>query len=588
MQPCPQSFYFGPADKPVMGFWHAPVEPRQPVAVALVGPWGIEGMNLQRTWRQFAQDLAAQGFAVLRFDLDGCGDSYDPNPDSDLIPLWLDTLTHAKTTVLALAGVSRMAWVGFRQGGLLAARHSELHPTGVHALLLLAPPRSGHACLRELKMLEASTHPNPPQAPWALVAAGFPMSSATATSLGQLTLPVSLPGIAVSVLDRQEAPSGVAWTQQLAANGQSVTRVEAQGYAGMMRIAHEVRPATEFFSQAIQLLKESASGFNDQTYPSPACPASKTVLWIRGHAVQEWATPPFGVHGMAAVVVRPGTDAPSRLSDQAILVLNSGAEHRVGPNRMWVGWAREMAARGHTVVRLDLPGLGESNGPAVQASTQVYRDDALHNISAALDWLGPQLECHRWALMGLCSGAYHAVGAAFRDARIERVVAINPFVFFPAQLEEIDLLAGNALQHMVTANTLKSARDPKRWLRLLKGESNIRLIVQSLWGRTRTKLVKKGLEAGRVLKVLPLTPLAQNLSQTAARGCRFHFVFDANEPGWAILKEDIGSLADRMLANGGFTLDTIANGGHSFATLEGRTKMLECTQARLKAWAGQT
>ena len=595
MPAAPEAFYFGPPDRPLMGFWHAPRAPAQPLAVVLVGPWGIEGMNLQRTWRHFAQDLAAQGFPVLRFDLDGCGDAHSPPSDTDLWPLWMDAVSQARQTTLARTGLGCVALVGFRQGALLAAHHAHMNPSGVHSLVLMAPMRSGHACVRELKMLEASIGQAPAAAPWALVAAGFGMNEATAHSLKQVKLPTGLPGVCVSVVDRLEAPVGSAWTEALAATGARTTHVVVPGYPGMMRIAHEVTPAAPFFNEALKCLSDAVAALPPHTpAPNPharPCAPCCTLPPPQGHgtAVREWATPPFGAAGMVAVVARPEqspSDKPR--SGKAILVLNSGAEHRVGPNRRWVDWARDMAAQGHTVVRLDLPGLGESNGDPTQASTQVYRDDTLHHIGKALDWLDKQLNVTRWAVMGLCSGAYHAMGVALRDARVERVVAINPFVFFPAQLRDIDLLAGNAMQHMVAAHTLKSAKDPQRWLRLLRGESNIRLIVQSLAGRTRTKLVKQGLDLGRRLRLVPPTPLATSLTTATARGCRFHFVFDINEPGWAILKEDIGGLADRMLANGRFTLDTIPNGGHSFATLEGRAKMLACTQAHLQAWANPT
>jgi len=570
-----------------MGYWHAPRAPAQPLAVVLVGSWGIEGMNLQRTWRHFARELAAQGFPVLRFDLDGCGDAYSLPDESDLWPLWNSSLTHAKNIALSRAGVGQVALVGFRLGALLAAHHAHKELDHVCGLVALAPPRSGQAFVRELKMLEASTHPTPAPAPWDLVAAGFGLSKATATSLRQVRLPDTLSGVPVALVDRQEAPTGPSWTHELVTNGSATGYTTATGYPDMQRPAYKVVPAQAFFDQAASSLRTFAD-------TAVACPRSapmpphQTTTWMphRGKRVHEWATPHFNEKGMAAIVVRPNPEAASHHSvTHTVLVLNSSTEHRVGPNRFWVDWARDVALQGITVVRLDLPGIGESEGGYAPGASQVYRDDAVSSAREAMDWLEEKLGKTQWALVGLCSGAYHAVSVALQDERVNRVVAINPLVFPPTSVENLDLMTGDAMQQLVAAHTLKSVKDPQRWLRLLRGESNIRLIVQSLVGRARTKFVKQGLALVRRLRLLPATPLATNLTTATARGCRFHFVFDANEPGWAILKEDIGSLADRMLGNGRFTLDTIPNGGHSFSTLEGRARMLACTQAHLHAWA---
>ncbi len=581
-----EAFYFGPPDRPLMGFWHAPRAPAKPLAVLLVGPWGIEGMNLQRTWRHFAQDLAAQGFPVLRFDWDGCGDSHSPPDETDLWPLWNASLTHAKHVALTRAGVGQVALVGLRLGALLAAHHAHRELNHVCGLVAMAPPRSGQAFVRELKMLEASTHPTSAPEPWELVAAGFGLSKATATSLRLVRLPDALPGLPVALVDRKEAPIGTDWTRQLAAHGSPTGYATATGYPGMQQPAYEVVPAQQFFNEATSKLQQWADAASPGGYRASLHPGQPTVLMPhRATRVREWATPPFGAKDMVAIVVRSARETVRNTRPaRAVLVLNSSTEHRVGPNRFWVDWSRDVALQGLTVVRLDLPGIGESEGGYAPAASQVYRADAVNSIRQAMDWLEKQLGTQQWALAGLCSGAYHAISVALHDERVDRVIAINPLVFPPTSVQNLDLTTGSAMQHMVAAHTLKSAKDPQRWLRLLRGESNVSLIVQSLVGRTRTKLVKQGLDLGRCLKLLPATPLATGLAAATARGCRFHFVFEANEPGWAILKEDIGSLADRMLANGRFTLDAIPNGGHSFATLEGRASMLERTQARLHAW----
>jgi len=44
----------------------------------------------------------------------------------------------------------------------------------------------------------------------------------------------------------------------------------------------------------------------------------------------------------------------------AIVLLNAGVLHRVGPNRLYVKIARKLASAGFVVLRFDLSGIGDS------------------------------------------------------------------------------------------------------------------------------------------------------------------------------------------------------------------------------------
>jgi hypothetical protein len=54
---------------------------------------------------------------------------------------------------------------------------------------------------------------------------------------------------------------------------------------------------------------------------------------------------------------------PGRGARTAVIFLNADANHRVGPNRLYVSLARDLAARGYPAFRFDVGGLGDS-GPA--------------------------------------------------------------------------------------------------------------------------------------------------------------------------------------------------------------------------------
>jgi pimeloyl-ACP methyl ester carboxylesterase len=109
----------------------------------------------------------------------------------------------------------------------------------------------------------------------------------------------------------------------------------------------------------------------------------------------------------------------------AIVILNSGIIHRVGPNRMSVTLARSFASVGHLVLRFDLSGIGDSE-PRVDALPPL--EAALADIREALDWLESARGARRVILLGLCSGADHAAIYGGSDPRVVGAVLLDPWV----------------------------------------------------------------------------------------------------------------------------------------------------------------
>jgi pimeloyl-ACP methyl ester carboxylesterase len=107
----------------------------------------------------------------------------------------------------------------------------------------------------------------------------------------------------------------------------------------------------------------------------------------------------------------------------AIVILNSGIIHRVGPNRIFVRLARRLAAGGHLVVRFDLSGIGDSE-PREDGLAPL--DAALADIREVLDSLESTRQVRRVILVGLCSGADQSVIYGGQDERVKAVVSIDP------------------------------------------------------------------------------------------------------------------------------------------------------------------
>jgi pimeloyl-ACP methyl ester carboxylesterase len=106
----------------------------------------------------------------------------------------------------------------------------------------------------------------------------------------------------------------------------------------------------------------------------------------------------------------------------AIVILNAGIIHRVGPNRMFVTLARRLAAVGHTVVRFDLSGIGDSEP---RSDGLAPLEASLADIRDVLDSLTASRQINRVILIGLCSGADQAVVYGGTDPRIVGIVQID-------------------------------------------------------------------------------------------------------------------------------------------------------------------
>lgn len=132
--------------------------------------------------------------------------------------------------------------------------------------------------------------------------------------------------------------------------------------------------------------------------------------------------------GLVGVLTRPEVAAADLLSRPAVVLLNAGVIHRVGPSRIHVRLARRLAEMETTSFRLDLPGLGDSRG---LGGSELLLDDALAGIKAAFDALERHGVADRFVVFGLCSGAAHAFAVATSDARVRGIVLADPPVVFP-------------------------------------------------------------------------------------------------------------------------------------------------------------
>jgi len=151
----------------------------------------------------------------------------------------------------------------------------------------------------------------------------------------------------------------------------------------------------------------------------------------------------------------------------ACLMFNVDATYRVGPRRIHVKLARQLAERGLTSLRFDLSGHGDSDVAhgAEQASTQ-----GVHDLQAAMDRVEAMLGIHRFIVIGLRSGAHHGLGAAVADARVAGLLMFDGFAF-PGRGSRWDRRVRQALA--AVAQPSMAADRLRGWARAGQGRENV-------------------------------------------------------------------------------------------------------------------
>ena len=454
--PAPQPVLIEAAGHTCLAWWHAPAavaSPALPLAVVLASSWGEEDIAAYDAQRALAIALADAGLGTLRFEWPDTGDS-SAATGSTTIADALAAFDAAAARAIALSGHERLAFVGLRLGALLAA-HAAAARLDVDALVALMPVASGRAFVREQTLLAAgrvSPMPgalfDPAQLPVSL--GGFALPVRHLESLAALRWPAAA---TTSVLEALlvQAPQAASRpaADALARMGMRVREWAHADPSGALAIVEIVRWLRERAADATVLCGVPAIedfGVADPANARTNAALAKTRLdaataavlalaradapvWMRlreqGVALRERVVRLVDAGEPALVGVlserdRADGDATRR---EAIVLLSSDRERRVGPHRLWVPWARRRAALGDVVLRLDIEGVGDS-APRPRADG----DDApiAADIARAVAWLRREKGIAACTVVGIGAGATHAWRAALEGLAAERVIAVDP------------------------------------------------------------------------------------------------------------------------------------------------------------------
>ena len=569
----PEPVYFGPSERPRAGWLHRPDASVAQASLGLVvcNPFGYEAICAHRSLRHFATAAAAAGVPAMRFDYDGTGDSVGSDADPDRLASWIASIRDAADALRRMAGIQQICLLGVRLGALLAAR-AAAERADVAAFVAVAPVVSGRAYLRELRALQMSLGlgdppPGRETAEGEREAVGFRITRETNEALAKIDLAKdgTCPARRVLVVDRDDLPVAGDWAERMRATGAAVDLRRLPGYTEMVLDPHKAKVPEAMIAQVTAWVRETAAAVAAGT-PAAQTAAPDAVARITsdgGVTVVETAAfldaerPLFGI-----LTVPEAMEAAGGSKAKRIVLLNSGSIHHVGPNRLYVRFARRWAAMGHIVLRLDISGIGDSPPRPREPENVVYTSRAMEDIGTALEFLRRRFGSGPTHVVGLCSGAYNAVRAAAEGQPIDGIIPINPLTFFWKEGMSLDYpphkVVADARRYSTAVMRLES------WKKVLRREVKLGPVAQVVLRRAAGSVTRHVRDAARTIGRPFPEDLGTDLERIAKRGGRIRFVFAAGDPGADLLDGQGGSAVGRLRRRGALTVDTIDGPDHTF------------------------
>jgi pimeloyl-ACP methyl ester carboxylesterase len=546
--------WLGDEQRPLAGILHVPVTRQSDIGVVLCNPFGNEMLSSRRAYRHLADSLARASVPALRFDYDGTGDSAGMDEDAHRVEAWLSSIESAIAELRRVSGVSRIVLFGVRLGALLARAYAATHP--VDGLALVACPATGRLLLREMKSLEKlrngrSTHDSHPDGEHL---SGFFVSRETETALGALdaaTLALSLPCDALVASSDDPSAREERIVSGLVAGGARVTRSNTPGYADMMRDDpyKSVVPAALWCEVVDWVLARAGS----RSVPA-ALGSLRTDTQLLSAATTPIREENVRFDGMIGIVSEPAGGTSGELP--SILLLNVGANHRVGNGRLYVKLAREWAAQGFRVLRFDRSGIGDSPARPGAEENHVYSSSGIDDTRTAMSFLVRAKGARTFVLAGICSGAYYAYYSALEDSRVVGIMMMNLLTFQWKEGDSLD--ARTRATFKSTRFYARAAINPETLLRIFRGDVRVGAIVKELASR----VVSAGVAGAR--SVIDRDPILKSFRTLDSRRVSTFLLFSDSDAGVDLIEAHLGIQAGRMRRRRHFSMRLLSEADHTF------------------------
>jgi alpha-beta hydrolase superfamily lysophospholipase len=549
------------------GWYHTAVGGTPRAGVVVCNPIGDDDVRAHRTLRHLADALAGAGFAVLRFDFWGTGDSRGDERAPDLVARWRDDIGLAVAELRARSGATAIAVVGLRLGATLATLAAATRDD-IASLVAWGPYETGDAFVADATRTDQMRRALEPQSflcepdgwqPGGEQASGFLLTPQTIAALRDIDL---------GRLPRMTAQTLVVGTGNVSGDDRLRARLTALGVAPTYRHL----PGFRFLTTAPQKsevprpIVDAIVGWLSARHPAVAAGDARAVAATApAVAVGDELTeqplvigtdrPRFGIVTRAAERLR-GT-AAQVTGRPAIVMLSSGCTHRVGPHRLYVTLARRWAQLGFDVLRMDLSGIGDSPAAPGCAENLSYPRDGVADVQAAIDALPGNRNV---VLFGHNSGADFAFLTALRDTRVVGAILVNPRTF---GVYDFDTVTSYQRARYYQGSLLRAAS----WKKALSGRVDFGRAIATITPKL-VDVVKHRAAAllGRRGNNDHQADVPDGIRTLTERGVDTLLLATENDPGIDFVDSRFGSTMTDLGRLGGYTREDIRGTDHTFTS----------------------
>jgi alpha-beta hydrolase superfamily lysophospholipase len=468
--------YLETSPDPTFALLYEPPGPSGPTGVLFCPPWGWDEVASYRSRRAWAEQLAEAGHRTLRIAYPATGNSAGSPRDPGRVDAWVDSIAAAAEWLRERDDVARVAVLGLGLGGLLA-REAVSRGARFEELVLWASPSTGRHFVRETKAFSrlqawhaTEEEDSVAQPDGSLEAGGFLLTAETIADLTALN-PEPRPEGPLQralLLERDGVGVDEGLRDSLEAAGVDVAVGPGKGWAEMVSHAERTRLPVETAGRIAAWLEDGAPdtpALSVARSPgSESGDSEEIVLEVEGRQVRESPLQVELPFGTAFGLLDEPVGEPA--SELCAICLNAGAVRHIGPNRIWVETGRRWAAMGVRTLRIDLEGIGESDGEAPAEVAEFYLPKFESQIRVVLDLLEERGLGAEFLLVGLCGGGYWAFQETLHDPRVTIALLLNSGAlnWDPA------LIAQREARRLGRVAKLGS------WRKLLRGDVSVRRV----------------------------------------------------------------------------------------------------------------
>jgi len=246
-------------------------------------------------------------------------------------------------------------------------------------------------------------------------------------------------------------------------------------------------------------------------------------------------------NSLVGVLTEPSDSA----KNYAVLFLNSGILHRIGPNRLYVNIARLLANEGLYAFRFDFSGIGDST---LRIDDIPFDKSTILEVQEAMDLLQSQLNIDKFILAGICSGANHAFKTACRDNRVVGATLIDFDYFLSLRYYFLSRLWLNV----------------RSWRKIVSGKSG-------LWRFLIPEFLSSNTQKGQltpVRQILPENQISDGITQLLNRQVKLLFIYSDRSPAYYNYHSRVKKYLRKDNSAGNVRIELIKKSDHLFTQIE--------------------